>query len=240
MSNNTYFKLPRLYIADDLKGKDSVALESEQTHYIKNVLRLGMNDQCRIFDGVNGEFLTQISALSKKEATLEIMEKIAEQPKIQRRCGLIFTPIKKARLDILIEKAVELVVTDFYPVLTQNTDIRKINAQRLNKQILEAAEQCERFTIPILHPLQNYESSLHDLSNTMAVFSCLERFDGTKEIAELSSEIGDFACFIGPEGGFTDAEKSQLHKNTTAISLGDTVLRTETAAIKALILLQER
>ena len=231
-----YFKLPRLFCTQPLQDNDSVILGTEQTHYLKNVLRLKPDSQIRLFDGQSGEWLGQIKHISKKDTAVTLEKKIADQPITENFSGLIFTPIKKQRLDMMIEKAVELGITDFYPVLTQNTEIRKINQERLKKQILEAAEQCERFTIPTLHRLQNYQRTLTDLKNHR-IHACLERYERTENIKDHGDK--NFAVMIGPEGGFTDDEKSIIAKKTKPISLGDTVLRCETAAIKAIILLQE-
>lgn len=138
-------------------------------------------------------------------------------------------------MDWLIEKAVELGATDFHPVLTQNTETRKINEERMQKQIFEAAEQCERLEIPALHPLETLELFLQNWPENVPVLACLERFDAPP-LSNGMSKHTDICLLIGPEGGFTSEEKEKISEKAVPVSLGETILRCETAAIKALIL----
>ncbi|MEM6812695.1 MAG: RsmE family RNA methyltransferase [Pseudomonadota bacterium] len=229
-----YFKLPRLFVDHSLKDQGSITLETEQTHYLSNVLRKNTGDLIRLFDGENGECLYEITKLAKKQAELSFKEKLHEQPDERRKIHFIFTPIKKQRLSIMIEKMVELGVTDFHPVLTQNTDICKLKTDRVNAQIFEAAEQCERLSIPKLHDLQKI-TDFFDSKPDFPIFSCIERFESKS--TDIQRQEDNFGFLIGPEGGFTEDEKKFLSIHTHAIDLGNTVLRCETAAIKALILL---
>lgn len=237
MDKINFFKLPRLYSAQSLSDKSSIHLSTDQAHYLRNVLRLNEGSHIRLFDGQCGEYLCSLQSSGKKEAIVDIIEKIAEQPSNTKNVHFYFTPIKKQRLDWMIEKAVELGATHFHPILTQNTDIRKINTERLQSQIKEAAEQCERFVIPSITSLTKMEDKISDKSDIM-IYSCLERFDGIKLVSKEKS-IDTYGVLIGPEGGFTTKEKEFLAKKTIPISLGETVLRCETAAVKALILLEK-
>ena len=106
-----------------------------------------------------------------------LQEQLRPQPEKQLKTALIFAPIKKNRFDWMIEKAVELGVTDFYPVLTQNTEVRKLNEERLQAQIFEAAEQCERLDIPALHSLRKLETLLGEWDKNRTIFACIERYD---------------------------------------------------------------
>jgi 16S rRNA (uracil1498-N3)-methyltransferase len=159
------------------------------------------------------------------------------QPTTKRAVHLLFAPIKKHRQDWLIEKAVELGVTDFHPVLTQNTEVRKLNESRLTQQILEAAEQCERFDIPQLHELKKLDKVISSWSGALPLFACIERFDTKPLQAVVPPQRENVALLIGPEGGFTETEKDAIAKHATAVGLGDTILRCETAVVKALVLL---
>ena len=232
MNCDETFKLPRLYVDQPLKEQNRIELSPEQAHYLGTVLRRKPGDHIRLFNGSEGEWLAALEAISKTAAISSLVKQLEKQPQNSQRIHLFFSPIKKHRLDWMIEKTVELGVTDFHPILSQNTDIRKINAPRLKRQIFEAAEQCERLAIPQLHTLKKVEIALDSWDQTQPIFSCLERYDAQA----LSRQNDSFALVIGPEGGFTKDEKDYLARHTTPISLGHNVLRCETAAIKALIL----
>jgi len=234
--HHEFFKLPRLYSAESLESQNQVLLGEEQTHYLKNVLRQKQGHAVRLFDGKTGEYLFTIDEIDKKKTVLSLKQKITDQPTAQKQIHLFFAPIKKSRLDWMIEKTVELGVHHFHPIITQNTEVRKVNENRMRSHILEAAEQCERFDIPTLHAITPLDKKLSDWPD-IPVFSALERFDGiTSNDAQTPEE---FAFLIGPEGGFTDNEKETLSQKTTPIYLGETILRCETAAIKTLIQLSE-
>ena len=236
MNKDETFKLPRLFVSSQLKSKTLIPLEMGQAHYLYTVLRRKNGDFIRLFDGKNGEWLGQLQDLSKKNGNVTLTEQLIAQPAQGRRIHLVFAPIKKNRLDWLIEKAVELGATDFHPILTQNTEIRKINQERLIQQIFEAAEQCERFEIPTLHPLQKLENSLEKWPKDIPLLACLERYEA-KSLQETADKTGDVAFLIGPEGGFTRTEKEKIAKQAIPVTLGETILRCETAVVKALVLL---
>lgn len=233
MNNDEIFKLPRLFTTHSLSKQTLIELESGQAHYLHNVMRQKAGNLIRLFNGKDGEWLCDIKDINKRNASVLVTKQLLEQPQNRRRIHLLFTPIKKTRLDWMIEKAVELGVTDFHPVLTQNTEVRKINAPRMQTHIFEAAEQCERLTIPTLHRLMKIEQVLDGIETP--VLSCLERYDASP--IENHKINDDIAFLIGPEGGFTAEEKDSIAKKTRPVSLGETILRCETAAIKALVLL---
>lgn len=135
---------------------------------------------------------------------------------------------------MVIEKSVELGVTDFHPVLTHHCDVRKLNTSRIKAQIKEAAEQCERLTLPKLHDVHDIHKAILNWSDNIPLYAALERYDAQPLNKE---DVADEAAFlIGPVGGFSEDEKAFLaqRKNITPISLGDNVLRTETAVIACL------
>ncbi len=230
------FKLPRLFTQEALQSETLIPLNPAQVHYLHNVMRRKEGDLIRLFDGQNGEWLGALQDLDKKVGTIALIKQLIQQPQQTKRLHLIFTPIKKHRQDWMIEKAVELGATDLHPIITQNTDVRKINTDRVSQQIFEAAEQCERFEIPTLHPLQKLERILTNPPENTVILACLERHKGAQSLATNDQ---DTAILIGPEGGFTTAEKTLIAQSCVAITLGNTILRCETAAIKALILAQE-
>lgn len=230
--NDETFKLPRLFTEHGLSDKTLIELTGGQAHYLNNVMRKKEGDEARLFNGADGEWLCCIESINKRNASVRTQSQLLEQPQNQRQIHLYFTPIKKNRLDWMIEKSVELGVTDFHPVLTQNTEVRKINVERMTSHIFEAAEQCERLSIPTLHTIVKLEQALE---SDIQILSCLERYDAPA--IQLVKADGDIGFLIGPEGGFTAEEKVRIAKKTKPVCLGDTILRCETAAIKALVLL---
>lgn len=226
------YKSPRLYTDQHLTEGLGVQLTENAAHYLKNVLRVAEGDIVRIFNGREGEFVGRIERASKKSIDVTIEKKLRDQKFAKRQIHLFFAPLKKERMDFLIEKAVELGATDLYPILTQNTDMRKINEERITAQIIEAAEQCERLDIPSLHPPQDMMKLVSGWYSDVPVFAALERMDAEK----LKSHDSNCAILIGPAGGFTEEEKQKLAAmdGIKPVSLGENILRAETAAIAAL------
>ena len=230
--NDKIYKLPRLYVTTPLNDKGVIAFDESQAHYLNNVMRRKEGDEIRVFNGREGEWVGQLSLISKKKAELTLTSQIHEQPATAPTRHLVFAPIKKANMEWMIEKAVELGVTDLHPIQTQNTQNSKIKIERVEQQIIEACEQCERLTIPTLHPLTQL-NKLNIANVTM--LACLERAGG--QALRGINLNQNLAVIIGPEGGFTAEEKQNLIAQATNISLGNNILRAETAAIKALSIL---
>lgn len=231
---NRSISAPRLYTAAALKPGQAVALADSQAHYLKNVLRGKPGDALRLFNGRDGEWAAEIVSLDKKGGALKLVEQIKKQPAPRQPVHLLFAPVKKDRLDFLIEKSVELGVTDLHPIVTNRTEIRKINNERLLAQIIEAAEQCERLDLPTLHALADLPAALQRWDSKIPLYACIER-DGAPP---LQSANPPAAFLVGPEGGFDEAEKAGLKKYAfmKPVSLGESILRAETAALKALSL----
>jgi 16S rRNA (uracil1498-N3)-methyltransferase len=238
-----FIKLPRLYVEASLADGQAVPLRADQGHYLRNVLRRAVGDSVRLFNGRDGEWLATIDVLDKKNCTVIPSKCVKSQPTLKCRIALYFAPIKKARMDWLIEKAVELGATDLHPVLTQFTELRVLNEDRLTAQIIEAAEQCERLDVPRLHGM----IKLQEIS--APVLACLERDGDCPSLQEILTPsqggrtkeggteiIPTLSVLIGPEGGFSQDESAWLKKSphVTCVSLGDTILRAETASIYAL------
>ncbi|MEM7618045.1 MAG: RsmE family RNA methyltransferase [Pseudomonadota bacterium] len=234
---DNYFKLPRLYSTQPLSEKADVSLSDSQAHYLKNVMRRKEGNQIRLFDGQNGEWLGKITNISKKLMTVALEKQIKEQPADHQHIRFVFSPIKKNRMDWMIEKMVELGVTEFQPILFQNTEVRKINAERMTAQIFEAAEQCERLTIPALWEIQKLDKFLSVDKFEGIKLACLERFEHAQDLKNI--EENNISFLIGPEGGFTEEEKHLIAQDMKAINLGETIYRCETAAIKMLVLLSK-
>ncbi len=230
-------KSPRLYVDQPLAAGQAISIEGPAHHYLKNVLRIEAGQFIRLFNGRDGEFSARVDAASKKTVDVLPEKQLRAQKNATREVHLLFAPIKKERMDFLIEKAVELGATHIHPVLTQNTDVRKINEDRLNAQMIEAAEQCERLDIPALMPAKDLFAALAVWNKNILMLAALERFDAqplTKRILP-----GNVAVLIGPSGGFTreEMEKIAALSFIQPVSLGENILRSETAAAAALAIL---
>ncbi len=230
-----YFTLPRLYVDQAFLAQKEITFDDGQTHYLKTVMRRQVGDFIRVFNGCEGEWLAKISELKKKSVRALLEKQLEKQPASEKEVHLIFSPLKKQRMDILIEKAVELGVTDLHPVLMARSDVRKVNERRVCAQILEAAEQCERFSIPKLHLMMDLRVKIQQWSEKVPLYACLER-GGDRLIKKVKIK-SHLAFVIGPAGGFEEREIQYFLKNSTvnAISLGKTVYRAETAAIICLV-----
>ncbi|MCB1721167.1 MAG: 16S rRNA (uracil(1498)-N(3))-methyltransferase [Alphaproteobacteria bacterium] len=223
-------KTPRLYIAQPLNIGGALTLETPQAHYLKSVLRLENGAPVRVFNGHDGEFLATLDNIQKKSATLTLTKQLAAQPVQTQPLHLLFAPIKKHRMDFLIEKAVELDVTDLTPVITAHTQTHKINEQRLRAQIIEAAEQCERMSLPTLHKIKTLPGILQKWNEQIPIYWAAERLKDAPHIKDITNPK---AFLIGPEGGFSEQENSllQTQEIIRPISLGKNILRAETAAL---------
>ena len=192
----------------------------------------------RVFNGRDGEWGGVLTYEGKKTATLTLEIELRAQGTRFPLLHLIFAPIKKDRMDFMIEKAVELGVSALHPVLTQYTSIRDINPERVTRQIIEAAEQSERLDLPALDKLAPLKDFTRTWNAAIPVFAAFERFDAPLigHTQPLPQEAG---LLIGPEGGWSDEERDSLLKLPFIhpVSLGEQILRSETAAIFGLSLL---
>jgi|JI10StandDraft_1071094.scaffolds.fasta_scaffold07002_2 16S rRNA (uracil1498-N3)-methyltransferase len=234
--NDKLLKAPRLFTPADLNDGSPAVLSEPQAHYLKNVMRATVGDSVRLFNGRDGEWHGVIDTLDKKKAVLSLQNQIREQPESRRAVHLLFAPIKKARMEWLIEKSVELGVTDLHPVITHHTEVRDINHERTLAQIIEAAEQCERLDIPRLHELRPLKNVLGDWPKDISIMIGLERADAPI-LGDILPAQGPLAFLIGPEGGFSAEEKSWPDSLPILkpVSLGPDILRAETAACYVLV-----
>lgn len=231
MNDHDYHTAPRLYVECDLQKGTQFSLQDDHAHYLRHVMRQTLNAPVRLFNGRVGEWAARISKLDKKMVEVEVLDQLRPHPLTHPVYALGFAPLKGPRLDILIEKAVELGVSHLYPVMTAFTQNRHMNAARINRQIIEAAEQCERLTLPTLHEPR----SLKDFIETapQPIYAALERA-AHPHIKSLSAQ--EWSFLVGPEGGFSQEEKEFLmgHEKIQALSLGENILRAETAALAGL------
>ena len=223
---------PRLFV-DELLGEGAeVRIEGGQAHYLLNVMRMKDGAPIKLFDDRSGEYLATVTATGKRDLVLTVQGKLRNRlpsPDL----WLCQALIKKDRLDWIAEKSCELGIGRFVPVLTRRCVVDKVKEDRLRSQMIEAAEQCERTTLPEIAPLIKLEAMLKDWPSDRTLYFCDERGG---EPMRVAMKAGPAAMLIGPEGGFTDSENENIraHPSAIAISLGPRILRADTAAVAAL------
>lgn len=239
-----HFSWPRLYVDAGIIPGGFVPLNDAQTHYLKNVMRCQLGDQVRLFNGRDGEVQATIADLSKNHAGVNVVSMLRPQTPPTRRIHVMFTPLSKDRLDFVIEKSVELGATDLHPIVTDQADIRKINDDRVRAQVIEAAEQCERLTVPVLHMIMPIDQKLAGWNEDCTVFAAIERA-GAPLMRTLPRAVfhgRDSAILVGPAGGFSAPEKEWIPNvpGVQPVSLGDHILRADTAVLAMLSVLHLR
>ena len=222
--------MPRLFVATPLAAGATVELEAGQANYLGNVMRLGIGEHVLLFDGKSGEWIARIAEAGRKRMTLAVEDRTREQEQVPD-CRLAFAPVKRAQTDWLVEKATELGIAWLLPVVTQRTIVERVKLERLRAIAVEAAEQCNRTSVPMIDeptPLANF---LKVQSGRTLYFAD----EAGGEPAAKAFRPGPAMILTGPEGGFTDEERSAIRAapNSVAISLGPRILRAETAALAA-------
>lgn len=232
------YTLTRLYVEAALGEGETVELPKEQSHYLGTVLRKGEGDAVRIFNGEAGEWRAEVSAISKRAAKLAIKEQLREAMACPH-ITLCFAPIRKHRINFIIEKATELGVRTLQPVITARTQFPKFNVKKARLQAIEAAEQTERLDIPQIAMPQKLSDMIESWDNRMLIFAD-EAGDAFPALNALGTLKGPAAILIGPEGGFTPQEREQLRSQSFVkpVSLGPRILRADTAALSLLTLWQ--
>ncbi len=246
--------IPRLYIDAPLESGAATPLDGAKAHYLKNVLRRVEGDAVQLFNGRDGEFAAEIAELKKKGG----VALIGEQTRVQEKepdLTLLFAPVKRSAIATIIQKATEIGVSRLQPIITERTNAAKLNLERLQAIATEAAEQCGRLTVPLVEGPQKLSAVLKDWPPSRALMFCDEAGDdeneewGGKEgraapvleaLKSVDRKAESWAVLIGPEGGFTADERDMLRalEFVVPVTLGPRILRADTAAIAALVLLQ--
>jgi 16S rRNA (uracil1498-N3)-methyltransferase len=225
----------RLYIPVPLFAGAEITASSAQAHYLGSVMRRAVGGSVLIFNGEHGEWRATITALKRDRLVLHLAEQTRPQAP-EADIWLLFAPLKRDATDLVVEKATELGVSALLPVLTERTNTARINPERLEAIAAEAAEQCERLTVPRIAAPRKLWDVLGDWPSDRHLIAAIER-DGAARHA--APQPGPSALLVGPEGGFTPMELDALRRHALVVpaSLGPRILRAETAAIAGLALL---
>jgi 16S rRNA (uracil1498-N3)-methyltransferase len=229
----------RLFVAGDLKPGATVGLTPGQAHYLKHVMRMEAGAQVSLFNGRDGEWLGRIDGLGRGWGSLSLTDRRREQAQ-ERDLWLVFAPIKRARIDFLAEKATELGVAALWPVFTRHSAVMRVNVERLRANAVEAAQQCERLTVPEVFEPVTFDELVARWPRERRLIVCDES-GGAPPIAEVlggmrGAEAASWALLTGPEGGLARSELDALGDLpfVTKVGLGPRILRADTAAVAAL------
>jgi 16S rRNA (uracil1498-N3)-methyltransferase len=250
------FRQPRLFVDADLAAEASVALARDQSNYLGNVLRLSAGDTILVFNGKDGEWRASICG-RKRPDSLTVNARTRPQDPLPD-LAYVFAPLTHARLDYMVQKAVEMGVSRLQPVLTRHTQVKRVNVERMHANAIEAAEQCGVLSVPEIGEPVTFARALASRKADRLLLFCDETADVKDPVAVLAgareapsamlpltmssanSSAQPLALLIGPEGGFAEEERAALLKltNVMRLSLGPRILRADTAAVAALALIQ--
>lgn len=227
----------RLYLDHPMGAGQTVPLEQAQAHYLFGVMRKGAGDEIEVFNGRDGAWQARITEAAKRRGALELLAQSQPQ-RDPPDLWLLFAPIKKARTDFIVEKAAEMGAARICPVQTAFTNSERIRQDRLQAHAVEAAEQCGGTFVPQVAPLQRLDRLLRAWPNDRQLMFCDETRAGAGDA--LPVQPGPWAILIGPEGGFSEAERDKLRAMPFAhgVSLGPRILRADTAAVAAMTIWQ--
>jgi 16S rRNA (uracil1498-N3)-methyltransferase len=233
----------RLYLREPLSGGARIPLERAQANYLVNVLRLPAGAVIRVFNGKDGEWRATLASEGRKTHALVVGDQTRPQPAAPD-LHYLFAPLKQARLDYMVEKAVEMGVGRLRPVLTQHGQVTRLNRERMEANAIEAAEQCGILSIPGIDdpvPLRALVDGWAAGEGARRIVFCDEGDEKSDPLSILSAiKPSPLAVLIGPEGGFSADERKLLRGQSfvTAIPLGPRIMRADTAAVAALALVQ--
>lgn len=242
------FNAQRLWLDAPLAADGEVALSREQSNYLRNVLRLADGAGIHVFNGHDGEWRARLSVRGKRDCALQLECQTRPQTPAS---GLIymFAPLKRARLDYMVQKAVEMGAGQLWPVLTRRTVAERVNLERMRANAIEAAEQCGILSVPMIKAPQPLAVAIEtwphgtplifcdegaEISNPVAALEAVKSADSAAPSAEKYQQ--PIGMLIGPEGGFDADERALLRAKpfVTALSLGPRIMRADTAAVAAL------
>jgi 16S rRNA (uracil1498-N3)-methyltransferase len=235
------FRAPRLFIDAPLREGERIALERNQSNYLGSVLRLSAGDTVLVFNGRDGEWQAAIEG-RKRPDQLSILARTRPQDRLPD-IAYVFAPLKHARLDYMVQKAVEMGVSKLQPVLTRHTQVSRVNSERMRANVIEAAEQCGILSLTDVADPVSLERYLDKRESKRLLVFCDEAADIDNPIEALRQGLppaDGIDVLIGPEGGFAEEERVLLLRQpkTLRLSLGPRILRADTAGVAALALVQ--
>jgi 16S rRNA (uracil1498-N3)-methyltransferase len=235
------FRAPRLFVDAALREGERIALERNQSNYLGNVLRLSAGENILVFNGRDGEWQAQIEG-RKRPDSLSILARTRPQDRLPD-IAYVFAPLKHARLDYMVQKAVEMGASALQPVLTRHTQVSRVNVERMRANVIEAAEQCSILSLAAVAEPVALDRFLDKRETSRLLVFCDEAADIGNPIEALQQGLTATAgidVLIGPEGGFAEEERALLLRQprTLRLSLGPRILRADTAGVAALALVQ--
>jgi 16S rRNA (uracil1498-N3)-methyltransferase len=235
------FRQPRLFVDAALAPGETIALERDQSNYLGNVLRLAAGDTILVFNGRDGEWQASIAG-RKRPDSLTIMERTRPQDRLPD-LACVFAPLKHARLDYMVQKAVEMGASSLQPVLTRFTQVSRVNGERMRANVIEAAEQCGILSLATVAEPVTLDRYLTGRDEKRLLVFCDEAAETQNPVLALQGEVAaatGIDILIGPEGGFAEEERAVLlrQQRILRLSLGPRILRADTAAVAALALVQ--
>jgi 16S rRNA (uracil1498-N3)-methyltransferase len=233
------FRSPRLFVDAPLHEGQSVELERDQSNYLGNVLRLGAGDIVLVFNGRDGEWRAQIAG-RKRPDSLTVESRTRPQDRLPD-LAYVFAPLKHARLDYMVQKAVEMGASSLQPVLTRFTQVSRVNGERMRANVIEAAEQCGILSLAEVADPTPLDRFLAARNPERLLVFCDEATDVADPLQALRARpVAGVDVLVGPEGGFSEEERTLLLRQPQVLrlSLGPRILRADTAAVAALTLVQ--
>ena len=221
----------RLFFPKSLSINLKDKLDKSQSHYVSKVMRIKENEVFSLFNS-SGEWEAKIISISKSIVEFNVTKQL-RQKENPKQLWLAFSPIKSSYFNFMIQKATELGVTKFLPIIFDRTIVRKINKERLEKVIIEAAEQSNRIQVPNIEEIQNISSFL-DKNDVDLIFTDLNSNNNKLDLKKLSNK--PTCIVVGPEGDFSESERKEIlsYKGVQAIKINENILRSETAVISAI------
>jgi 16S rRNA (uracil1498-N3)-methyltransferase len=234
------FSAQRLFVTQALAPGAAFVPPPEALNYLLNVLRLREGDAILLFNGRDGEYLAHLAEVAKRSAKLRIDRLLRAQTPLAD-LDYCFAPLKQARLDYMAQKATEMGAGRLVPVITNRTQVRRVNSERLRANAIEAAEQCGVLAVPEAAEAVNLADFLSDFPEARLLAFCDEDAPIANPFQALSGRSGKgVSVLVGPEGGFDEKERAAIARlpNVVSLSLGPRVLRADTAAVAALAIVQ--
>ncbi|MBB4064268.1 16S rRNA (uracil(1498)-N(3))-methyltransferase [Gellertiella hungarica] len=234
------FRMQRLFVREDLGTGAEIAATDDQFHYLAHVLRMETDAELLVFNGRDGEWRARLTYPTKKRIRLSMLEQTRPQPP-QPDLVYVFAPLKVGRMDYLVQKAVEMGAGVLQPALTQHTQGKAPSSDKIEANVIEAAEQCGVLAVPAVKPARKLSDILSDWDGERTLIYCDEGDEGQNPLPVLARiATQKLGLLVGPEGGFSEDERRQLRSLpfVTAIPLGPRILRADTAAVAALAVVQ--